>query len=489
MKKNKRSSGKNEYIHIVVLLVLAFCSMAGIYFGFESAAVKMIIFLIAALGFTVLLSMLIQKHKQIKRLSEILKISSGREHIQKKAMTDKLENCLSDLLCERNELVHKVETMEQQFRIRAVTELLEGKPMDDEVSNLLPQFNGAYSILFVAYSKESFSEIKKTGVKEIAKDLFSEIANIHFAENQTGGALWMIAVFKASSDSLKDDIEKISRKFINSLKSDLNIDADVIYGRITENKDEISDVYREVKDAAFLSQKDGCIIDAEKIAKRDYDVYNYSIDTEISIIIYIKKGDFARAYGLIRNALDEILYQRSYPIYIIRCFMFEIAGTILKAIGETEKENGISLGCSKKLNDIFFTDSVIEMEHILKEYLKEVCECIAENNKGVASPFCEKIKQYVRENYADADMNVNAIAARFYINPAYLSNMFKRNTDIKLLDYINKVRVDEAKRMIIANPEITIEELSEKSGFKNSRTFRRIFLKHENISPSKFARM
>ena len=60
---------------------------------------------------------------------------------------------------------------------------------------------------------------------------------------------------------------------------------------------------------------------------------------------------------------------------------------------------------------------------------------------------------------------------------------------MKLLDYINKVRVDEAKKMMIATPDIAIEELSEKSGFKNSRTFRRIFLKHENISPSKFAKM
>jgi YesN/AraC family two-component response regulator len=133
-------------------------------------------------------------------------------------------------------------------------------------------------------------------------------------------------------------------------------------------------------------------------------------------------------------------------------------------------------------------DSVNDMEYILKECLKEACNLIAESNKGVASPFCEKIKKYVKEHYNDIDMNVNAIAANFYINPAYLSNMFKRNTDMKLLDYINKVRIEEAKKLLMSKPDISIEELSEKSGFKNSRTFRRIFTKYEDVSPSKFTK-
>ena len=61
-------------------------------------------------------------------------------------------------------------------------------------------------------------------------------------------------------------------------------------------------------------------------------------------------------------------------------------------------------------------------------------------------------------------MNVNAIAEQFLLNPAYLSNMFKRNTGIKLLEYINKVRVDESKKMMIQNPELGIEEVAEKAG-------------------------
>lgn len=469
MKDRNKSSGSrsktkitNKYIVTNVLLLIILCGVTIAYFCSENKALKICSFS-AMLAF--LMVMALKLRKQFKHNEKI-----------------------SD---ENNALKNSVELKNTQLQRRALSEILKGESIEDDVRELLPQFSGRMSVALVAYCSDEAAEDVRCQVNSLAKDLFSRLAYISSVENEKSGQLWLIADFSDNTDSnekINVKLEKIGRELIGKLK-EKDISTDVIYGRITEDTKYLPDICKEIHDAAFLCKKDGCVISAEKIAMRSCDVYNYSIDTETSIIIYIKKGDFPKAYGMISNALDEIVYQKSHPIYVIRCFMFELAGTILKAIGEIEKENSIRLGCSQYLNNIFLTDSIEEMEHILKEYLKEVCETIAEKNKGVASPFCEKIKQYVRENFADSDMNVNAIAARFYINPAYLSNMFKRNTDIKLLDYINKVRIDEAKKILIANPEITMEELSEKSGFKNSRTFRRIFLKLEDVSPSKFSKM
>ncbi len=478
MKSVKKGNKKNKYIALTVLITTIVFAMVVAYFCLNNITAENILFLLAIALIFLMMAFIIKKQNELRKIFKVLDRSSKDDEMC-------FENFEEKLVC----LVKEKDSLGIELGKKTVSEFLEGKLPASSVKNIISEFSGEKGILFVAYGKASLSDELSDKVKETAEEYFSELAEICFSQNRNTGTLCMIMNYVESTEGLKERIERVSRKFINAIKSEFGIDADVIYGRTTKNIDELPFVYREIKDTVFLCQKDGCIFDSEKIAQRSYDVYNYSVDTEIGIIIYIKKGDFARAYGMIRNELDEILYQRSYPIYIIRCFMFEIAGTILKAIGETEKENDISLGCSKNLNNIFYTDSVIEMEYILKEYLKEVCECIAENNKGVASPFCEKIKQYVRENYSDVDMNVNAIAARFYINPAYLSNMFKRNTEMKLLDYINKVRIEEAKKMMIVNPEITMEELSEKSGFKNSRTFRRIFLKYEEVAPSKFVKM
>ena len=379
-------------------------------------------------------------------------------------------------------LMHFVKTkesLESRLQRRAISGLIDGK-ISEDISEHLPEFSGKLCAAYVLFN----SEVNGESVRKILAETFSQIAILHFPEEESCGRQSFVAEFFTNGES----IEKTAAKFLNELKLREKTDADIIYGKITDDLKEIADSYRRIKEAALICHKDGCVFDAEKIAARDYSIYNYTIDDEAGIMIYIKKGDFPKAYGLMRNALDAVVYQHGYPIYIIKCFMFELAGTILKAIGEIEKENGVTLGCSKNLNEIFYCDTVSSMELVLKEYLKEVCTLISDSSKVVASPICEKIKKYVRENYSDPDMNVNEIAARFYLNPAYLSNMFKRNTDMKLLDYINKVRVEEAKKLLMANRDISVEELAEKSGFKNSRTFRRTFMKFEEVAPSKFTK-
>ena len=167
--------------------------------------------------------------------------------------------------------------------------------------------------------------------------------------------------------------------------------------------------------------------------------------------------------------------------------MVELAGTIMKAAEEIRKD-GINTE-TKLAGDtgrLFSASSIKEMEMLVRDYLKEVCEFAVMANSGGTSSVCEQIKQYIKENYGDSEMNVNELARKFYLNPTYLSTMFKKNTGVKLLEFINKVRIAQAKKLMLSQPELSVEEIAEKTGFSNSRTFRRIFQKYENSAPSKF---
>ena len=72
------------------------------------------------------------------------------------------------------------------------------------------------------------------------------------------------------------------------------------------------------------------------------------------------------------------------------------------------------------------------------------------------------------------------------MNAAYVSRVFKNETGEVLLDYINNVRVEEAKRILKEEKRISMEELADSCGFSNVRTFRRIFTKYTGASPTKY---
>ena len=97
---------------------------------------------------------------------------------------------------------------------------------------------------------------------------------------------------------------------------------------------------------------------------------------------------------------------------------------------------------------------------------------------------CIEIKEFIDENYKDPDLNISQAALHFDLSPSYMSGIFKKETGISLLAYISKVRTDAAKKLL--ESEMTIAEVAEGSGFRDSAALIRTFKKNEGVTPGQF---
>ena len=79
----------------------------------------------------------------------------------------------------------------------------------------------------------------------------------------------------------------------------------------------------------------------------------------------------------------------------------------------------------------------------------------------------------------DISMSVNS-------NDKYVSMTIAENSGMNVSSLINYYRVDEAKKMIVAQPECTIQEVMDASGFNSRTTFYNSFRKVTGMSPSQF---
>lgn len=57
---------------------------------------------------------------------------------------------------------------------------------------------------------------------------------------------------------------------------------------------------------------------------------------------------------------------------------------------------------------------------------------------------------------------------------------------MSIVNYINKLRIGEAKNIIDAGSSDSIETIARNVGYNNVRTFNRIFEKSEGISPAAY---
>jgi YesN/AraC family two-component response regulator len=95
------------------------------------------------------------------------------------------------------------------------------------------------------------------------------------------------------------------------------------------------------------------------------------------------------------------------------------------------------------------------------------------------------ILKYIDNNYYNM-ITLEEISSIIKVTPEYLCNLFKRELDVRPIEYINSVRIKKAKELLIKDKNLKIELISSKVGFESVSYFCSIFKKKEGLSPKKF---
>nr|WP_054656674.1 helix-turn-helix transcriptional regulator [Lentilactobacillus otakiensis] len=95
-----------------------------------------------------------------------------------------------------------------------------------------------------------------------------------------------------------------------------------------------------------------------------------------------------------------------------------------------------------------------------------------------------QIKEWVRLNI-NKELTVHDIAEHFEINQNYLAVMFKNITGSTVKEYLNSLKIDQAKYLLLTTND-SVQEISEKSYFNDYKYFFRIFKKNTNLTPAKY---
>lgn len=73
------------------------------------------------------------------------------------------------------------------------------------------------------------------------------------------------------------------------------------------------------------------------------------------------------------------------------------------------------------------------------------------------------------------------------MNETYLSNLFKKETGVGVVDYLNRIRIREAKKLLLSTNDKNYE-IGEKVGIPNASYFSTIFKKETGMTIQEFRR-
>lgn len=88
--------------------------------------------------------------------------------------------------------------------------------------------------------------------------------------------------------------------------------------------------------------------------------------------------------------------------------------------------------------------------------------------------------------YTRYDLRLDTIAEKLYVSRKKISNLINDKFEMNFFDYINTMRIEEAKRMLISEPRLSIKEIMYTVGFNNKVSFYKAFKNKTGLTPTDY---
>ena len=96
----------------------------------------------------------------------------------------------------------------------------------------------------------------------------------------------------------------------------------------------------------------------------------------------------------------------------------------------------------------------------------------------------EDIEQYIIANYK-VEITLKYLSKLYFIDEQYLCKLFKRETGIGFVDYINNTRIANAKRLLVISSS-KINSIAFEVGYNNLSHFNKTFRKLTGLTPKEY---
>ena len=155
--------------------------------------------------------------------------------------------------------------------------------------------------------------------------------------------------------------------------------------------------------------------------------------------------------------------------------MLNTKNLIIKGVGEKKAE---------AFNDDYIVSQIGSLGslHEIIELMKKEFTDFSDSVYGrTTKSTMERVVQYIHANY-NQELRLEMLANIFGYNSAYLGKVFHQYMGDNFNNYLDKIRITEAKRLL-AKEEYKVYEIAERVGYTNINYFHNKFKKYVGVSP------
>ncbi|MEE3397979.1 MAG: response regulator [Eubacterium sp.] len=361
-----------------------------------------------------------------------------------------------------------------------------------------------YSIvLFQAFPKnkagvpaeEEFDVAEYSGVSEEIysriRETVSESPNVYLYE-QVGDVL----CFLEKSDSL-NDMNQNTQKGIDIIKEIMSTKSDWIYfisiGKPVERIRDVNSSYRDASKrfAERYMLDESFIFYGENGYSNVLDIGGIDIKmvSQKTIFHFLRNGTLVEIDDLVSEYFsslgEEAMESRLFCQYVLMEAL--ISGMAFLDSMNVSREKAASI-LGELSDPVRFVDSVDKAKDYITRILKVLIEYRNQVSDKKYTEIIDKAREFIKAQYKNDEMSLQTVASYVNVSSNHFSAIFRKETGETFIDYLTKVRMDNAKDLLTCTSMKT-SEIGFEVGYKDPHYFSYIFKKTIGMSPKEYRRM
>lgn len=102
-----------------------------------------------------------------------------------------------------------------------------------------------------------------------------------------------------------------------------------------------------------------------------------------------------------------------------------------------------------------------------------------------SSELIQRARDVMQARFAQA-ISLSSLAEELRVTPAYLSSLFHREMGLSYSQFLLKLRMEDAARRLMENPEAKVYEVGEAVGFPSAKHFAHVFRAYYRLTPKEY---
>ncbi|KDR96328.1 Two-component response regulator, YesN/AraC family, consists of REC and AraC-type DNA-binding domains [Peptoclostridium litorale DSM 5388] len=283
------------------------------------------------------------------------------------------------------------------------------------------------------------------------------------------------------------EINRIIASIRNASNQYFDISLSVVYTDPFDSLEEAGEAYenfiQKEQILFYESEKSFFIVNTSNISFCEADVFHLKKEYNNVFIEYMGQEKLKKLGELILHMNGQFNSKMIKPA-VVKIWYSGLVGDIFKNYGQLFSQSEKIMHYEHYHYEIINSKKLESIAELALKFMEDVLGEIKisryKNSKWIIS----KALYFIENNY-EQKISLEDVACELSLSKHYLCNVFKREIGENMSLYINKLRIEKAKQLLLKT-DFKIKEIFEDVGFTNQQYFSKVFKKITGMTISQY---